>query len=494
MGGFADYDRFDAVGLAELVRRKEISALELLDEARARCDQVNPKLNAVICRMDAQAGLAAGAADADRPFAGVPFLVKDLGPAFAGAPLSCGSRLFANYVPKEDGEIIKRFKAAGFVTFGKTNVPEIGLVPFTEPELFGPCRNPWDLERTPGGSSGGAASAVAAGIVPLAHASDGGGSIRIPASCCGLVGLKTSRGLNPREMQNQTIVSGFAVDHVLSRTVRNSAAVLDAVCNRPDAGFLAGLDIAPPRLKVAVVRSAMFGSSVAPEVRTALDNAIKLMESLGHDVEDAEPKVDYAEFGMAFLTYWAISARQALDGAIQITGRAAGRSDVELSTWTLASVGGVLSEADKGHADAVISEATRAFMEFSRNWDVIMSPVLGALPLRIGQNSPTASEKVAMRIVEALQSPWLMKSVMKAVAAKSFAFAPFTAQFNMTGQPAISVPLWWSAQGLPVGIQFAAKTNEDGLLLRLARQLELAQPWLQRRPPVWPGEIVREAA
>jgi amidase len=308
------------------------------------------------------------------------------------------------------------------------------------------------------------------------------------------VGLKTSRGLNPREMQNQTVTSGFAVDHVLSRTVRDSAAVLDAVCNRPNAGFLPGLEVAPPRLKVAVVRSAMFGSSVAPEVRTALENAVTLMASLGHDVEDAEPKVDYAEFGMAFLIYWAISARQALDGAIQFTGRATCRTDVELSTWTLASVGGVLSEADRAHADAVISEATRAFVDFSRNWDIIMSPVLGALPLRIGQNSPTASEKIAMRLVERLQSPWLMKSLMKAVAAKSFAFAPFTAQFNMTGQPAISVPLCWSPEGLPVGIQFAAKTNEDGLLLRLAHQLELAQPWAQRRPPVWSGEVVRKAA
>ncbi len=494
MGGFADYDRYDAVGLAELVRRKDVSALELLDEARARCDRVNPKLNAVVHRLDAQAELATSAADADRPFAGVPFLLKDLGPALAGAPLSCGSRLFAKYVPGVDGEIVKRFKAAGLVAFGKTNVPEMGLVPFTEPELFGPCRNPWNLQRTPGGSSGGAAAAVAAGIVPMAHASDGGGSIRIPASCCGLVGLKTSRGLNPKEAQKETIISDFAVDHVVSRTVRDSAAALDAVCNRPNAGFLSSLEAAPKRLKVAVVRSAMFGSSVAPEVRAALENAVKLIESLGHDVEDAEPKVDYAEFGMAFLIYWAIGTKQVLDGAVQLTGRAASRSDVELSTWTLASVGGVVSDADKAHADAVISEATRAFLAFSENWDIVMSPVLGALPLRIGQNRPTASEKVAMRVLDGLRSPWLMKSLMRAIAAKSFAFAPFTAQFNMTGQPAISVPLCWSPDGLPVGIQFAAKRNEDELLLRLARQLELAQPWAERRPPVWSGEIVREAA
>jgi Asp-tRNA(Asn)/Glu-tRNA(Gln) amidotransferase A subunit family amidase len=494
MSGFAEYDRYDAVGLAELVRKREVSAAELLAEARHRCDRVNPRLNAVVYRLDAEAERAASAVDTDRPFTGVPFLVKDLGAPLAGAPFTCGSRLFANYVPEEDGEIIKRFKAAGLVTFGKTNVPEIGLVPFTEPELFGPCRNPWNLDRTPGGSSGGAASAVAAGIVPMAHASDGGGSIRIPASCCGLVGLKTSRGLNPRDPQTETIISDFGVDHVVSRTVRDSAAALDAVCNRLNAGFQSGLEVPPQSLKVAVVRSAMFGPSVAPEVRAALDSAVRLMESLGHHLEDAEPRVDYAEFGMAFLTYWAISAQEVLNNAAELLGHSVLRQDVELSTWTLASVGGVVPDAEKAWAKAVIERATKVFLEFSKNYDVIMSPVLGSLPLHIGQNSPSSSEKVAMRVVDGLHSPWLMKAVMRAIAAKSFAFAPFTAQFNMTGQPAISVPLAWSPDGLPIGIQFAGKLNADGLLLRLARQLELAQAWAYRRPPLWSGENVPEAA
>ena len=195
---FAEYGRYDAVGLADLVRKKEISPRELLQEALERCDRVNPKLNAVIYRMDGAAEKAAAAIDRAQPFAGVPFLAKDIGPALAGAPLTSGSRLFANYVPREDGEIVARFKRAGLVIFGKTNVPEFGLVPFTESELFGPCRNPWDTGRTPGGSSGGSAAAVAAGIVPMAHGNDGGGSIRIPASCCGLFGLKPSRGLNPQ--------------------------------------------------------------------------------------------------------------------------------------------------------------------------------------------------------------------------------------------------------------------------------------------------------
>ncbi len=494
MSGFPEYDRYDAVGLADLVRKKEISSRDLLDEARARCDRVNPKLNAVIHRTDEQAGRAASAIDLAQPLAGVPFLVKDLGPALAGAPLTSGSKLFANYIPAEDGELIKRFKAAGLVAFGKTNVPELGLVPVTEPELFGPCRNPWDTGRTPGGSSGGAASAVAAGIVPMAHASDGGGSIRIPASCCGLFGLKTSRGLNPKAAQILTITEEFGVDHVVSRSVRDSAAALDAVCNRVNAGFLAGLEAVPRDLRVGVVRSPMLGASVAPEVAAALESAATLMRGLGHDVQDAEPKVDYASVGMAFLTYWAISANQILDGAQQITGRKTARGDVELTTWTLARAGGVMGGMDREHARSVIWQATKAFTEFLDKYDLIMSPVLAAPPLRIGQNAVTGPETIAMRIVDGIKSPWLMKTLLKAVAAKSFAFAAFTAPFNMTGQPAISVPLHWTPDGLPIGIQFAAKLGADSLLLRLARQLEIAQPWADRRPPVWAGERVREAA
>ncbi len=495
MSAITEYGCYDALGLAELVRKREVGAAELVREAGERCDRVNSRINAVVCRLDEQAERAAGgAADASGVFAGVPFLVKDLGPALAGAPLTCGSRLFANYIPKEDGEIVKRFKAAGLLPFGKTNVPELGLVPFTEPELFGPCRNPWDLSRTPGGSSGGAAAAVAAGIVPMAHASDGGGSIRIPASCCGLVGLKTSRGLNPRDTPVQTITADFGVDHVLTRSVRDSAAALDAICNRPNAGFLAGLERPPRGLRVAVVRSAMFGSSVAPDVREALDGAVALMETLGHRVEDAEPEVDYAEFGLAFLTYWAIGAKQALDGAAQFVGRGARREDVELSTWMLAGVGGAASKADAARAKSVIDRATQAYIRFSAGYDIVMSPVLAAPPLRIGQNSPTSSEKVAMKVAQGLQSPWLTKAILKAIAAKSFAFAPFTAQFNVTGQPAISIPLAFPAGGLPIGIQFAGNVNADGLLLRLARQLELARPWAARRPRVWSGENVPQAA
>ena len=495
MGGFPQYDDFDAAGLAQLVRRREVSPRELLHEALERCSRVNPRLNAVIHLMEAEAEAAAAAAiDSAQPLAGVPFLAKDLGPPLAGAPLTSGSRLFANYVPAEDGELMKRFKSAGFVIFGKTNVPEFGLVPVTEPELFGPSRNPWDLNRTPGGSSGGAAAAVAAGIVPVAHASDGGGSIRIPASCCGLFGLKPSRGLNPRVAQAQTITEDFGVDHVLSRSVRDSAAVLDAICNPVNPGFLAGLEAPPRRLRIGAVRSAMLGKTVEPRVRAALDGAAALLEGLGHEVEYAGPEVDYDEFRAAFLTCWAINARQVLDSAAQSLGRQVRRTDVELGTWRLAAAGGVMAATDKERARRALWKAAKAYTAFFNRYDILMSPVLAAPPLRIGENRITAGEKLLMLIVKATQSPWLMKALMHALAAKSFAFAAFTAPFNMTGQPAMSVPLFWTPDGLPIGIQFAAKLGADGLLLRLARQIEIERDWKPRRPPVWAGERVQEAA
>jgi len=490
MSGFADYDNFDAVGLAELVRRRDVSARELLAEARVRADRVNGALNAIVYRRDADADREAVTADARAPLAGVPFLVKDLGPPLAGAPLTSGSKLFADHVPDYDGEIVKRFKAAGLIAFGKTNVPEFGLVPVTEPALFGPCRNPWDTERTPGGSSGGAAAAVAAGVVPMAHASDGGGSIRIPASCCGLVGLKTSRGLNPVE----PFTPDYIVDHVVSRTVRDSAAALDATSERAGAGFLAGLDAPPPRLRVGVVRSAMLAGAVSPVVKDALDAAAHLMESLGHHVEDAEPAVDYDAFASAFLIEWATGARVMLDNLPPaVLGRAATKDDVEFGTWTLTTIGGHLM-AQRAEAQATLQTESAKLIEFFTRYDVLLSPVLATPPLRINEAGAPFPEKTAAKIATAAGSPERLRSIVRAVARKSFAFAAFSAPFNMSGQPAISVPLCETPDGLPIGMQFAGRIGDDGLLLRLARELEQAAPWSARRPRVWSGDAPRQPA
>jgi amidase len=494
MSGFNDYDLYDAVGLAGLVRSKQVSARELLEEAVTRCDRADPELNAVVYRMDAQALQAAAAADTGAPLAGVPFLAKDLGSAVGGAPLTSGSRLMANYVPPEDSELVKRFRQAGLNIFGKTNVPEFGMVPVTEPELYGPCRNPWNTARTPGGSSGGSAAAVAAGIVPMAHATDGGGSIRIPASCCGIFGLKTTRGLNPRAPDAATITSDFGVEHVVSRSVRDSAAALDSVCNRGEGGFFEGLETPAGRLRVAVVRSAMLGSNVAPEVQAALNDAARLMQNLGHEVEDAEPRLNWSEVGMAFLTYWAIGADQTIEASGALVGRKPAKGDVELTTWALANAGRAMRGADEEKARQTIAKATKTLNVFFERYDILMSPTLAAPPLKIGQNAVTPFEAAALNLVDALKSRMLIKVLLKAVAAKSFAFAAFTAPFNVTGQPAMSVPLGWTKDGLPIGIQFAAKFGGDGLLLRLARQLEEAQPWAKRRPRIWTGEPALQVA
>jgi amidase len=376
------------------------------------------------------------------------------------------------------------------IFFGKTNVPEFGLVPVTEPQLFGLCRNPWDLNRTPGGSSGGAAAAVAAGIVPMAHASDGGGSIRIPASCCGLFGLKPSRGLNPRPAQLETITEDFGVDHVISRTVRDSAAALDATCGRPGSGYLAGLDRPPGRLRIGVVRSAMLGKRVAPEVERATEDTVSLLKELGHEVEDAEPQVDYRAFRRAFLIFWAVSVREILDQAAEMLGRKPVPPEIEAATWGLANAGGALSNEDTWRAGRSLREAAKAFAAYFERFDIMLSPALARPPLIIGENRITSVEKLAMRAVDFVKVPWLTKTLLHAVAARSFAFAAFTAPFNTTGQPAMSVPLHWTPQGIPIGMQFAAKFNADGLLLRLARQLELAQNWTSRRPPVWSGDRI----
>jgi amidase len=490
MGGFAAYGDYDAVGLAALVRKREVSPRELLAEALERCSRVNPRLNAVVYRMDAAAEQAAAAIDPSQQFAGVPFLAKDIGPALAGAPLASGSRLFASYIPSEDGELFSRYKRAGLVFFGKTNVPEFGLLPVTEPELYGPCRNPWDLERTPGGSSGGAAAAVAAGIVPMAHGNDGGGSIRIPASCCGIFGLKPSRGLNSPFSALPLLTNDFTADHVLSRSVRDSAAALDVSCNRAHAGFFANLENPPGRLRIGVIRSAMLGSTVSPEVKEALNRAVKLLEDLGHDIEDAEPDTSYSELALAFLTYWAIGMAQTLDNAAAVAGRAPSRSLVEPASWALAQVGRAMMGAQEARAGRVIWQATKAFSAYFDRFDIMLSPVLAAPPLRIGETKLKATEEIVMRFVETVNLPWLMMATLKAIAAKSFAFAAFTGPFNVTGQPAMSVPLHWTRDGLPIGMQFAARLGGDGLLLRLARQLEIAQPWEARHPPVWAGEAV----
>lgn len=483
----SDYPDHDAIGLAGLVERREASPRELLDAAIKRAEALNPTLNAIVLRDDAAARTRAARADAlQGPFAGVPYLVKDLGAAVAGLRLSMGSRHYRHYIAAADSPLIARTKAAGFNIFGKTNTPEFGQMPYTEPALFGACRNPWNLDHTPGGSSGGAAAAVAAGIVPIAHASDGGGSIRIPASCCGIFGFKPSR--DPALVASPS-AGDLIVEHAVSRSVRDSALLLDITTARaapPGARgtCLGALDEPLGKLRIGYVTDPMFAPALSADVRAALDDAATLAASLGHEVEPATLNLGYAQAAEVFLMLWATLAEDAVFGAQAITGRKPARDEFEPTSWTMALVGRKLARARLPDMLELQRQITVQVVSAVSRYDVILCAPLAAPPVRIGALRPTPFENLQMQILAALPVKPLLERVLAQASTRAFAWAGCTALFNLTGQPAMSVPLYWSPRGLPIGTQFVARHGDDALLLKLARQFEIARPWFDKRPPL----------
>jgi amidase len=492
----SDYLAHDAIGLAELVRTRAASPRELLDIAIARAEAVNPAINAIVLKdydaarrraSDPHAGMPH-----DAPLAGVPYLIKDLGAPVAGLPMSMGSRHYHRYVPAEDAPVVALARAAGLNLFGKTSTPELGQMPYTEPELFGPCRNPWSLDHTPGGSSGGAAAAVAAGVVPLAHASDGGGSIRIPASCCGLFGLKPSRGRVPSA---GTAAPGeLGIDHALSRSVRDSALLLDIHCGhtpqRPAGApgtFLGALREPCKPLAIAYVTDPMLAPALSADVRAALDDAATLAASLGHRIEPVALGIDFDAVRHAFLIISSISTRDMVLGAARITGRKPARSEFEIATWAMAQIGRKLGERELPAALAEQQRIAARLADLLSRYDVILCATLAAAPIGIGEMQPTVAERAQMRAVTTLALEPLLRKMLAQAADKAFAWAGCTELFNLGGQPAMSVPLYWNARGLPVGVQFAARTGGEATLLRLAAQLEDARPWFAKRPPLLPA-------
>ena len=491
----SDYLSHDAIGLAELVRKGEVSARELLDTAISRAEAVNPAINALVLKdYDAareratilSANNANGAAEG--PFAGVPYLIKDLGAPVAGLRMTMGSRHYRYYVPKEDAPIVTLTKAAGFNIFGKTNTPELGQMPYTEPELFGPCRNPWSLDHTPGGSSGGAAAAVAAGIVPIAHASDGGGSIRIPASCCGLFGLKPSRSRQPPGLVPAP--GELGVDHAVSRSVRDSALLLDYTGGNaalpPGApGTLLGATREPCKpLDIAYVTEGMLAPSLSVDARAALDDAAQLATSLGHRVEPVSLGLDFDTIRHSFLTMWSVVAEDIVLNAERVSGRKPQRSEFEIATWAMAHIGRKLGERGLPAALEEQRRVTAKLTDLLTRYDVILCATLASAPIKIGEMLPTSVERMQMHAVTAVPIEALMKKMLDEASNKAFAWAGCTELFNLTGQPAMSVPLYWNARGLPVGVQFASREGDEATLFRLAAQLEEARPWFNRRPPL----------
>ena len=472
MSRIKDYENCDALGLAQLIRRGDVSALEVLDEAIERAEAANPRINAIVAKCYSAARRQAALPLPDSPLAGVPFLIKDI-TYLQGLPSTSGSRLFADFVPDHDSEIVARYRAAGLLMFGKTNTPEFGLNVTTEPALFGATRNPWNLGKTAGGSSGGAAAAVAMSVIPAAHATDGGGSIRIPAACCGLVGLKPTRARNPSGPDVGEGWGGMSTAHVVSRSVRDSAAFLDATHGPApgdpycapafDGSFLTLCANAPRRLRIAVDTSSLTDAPTHPDCIAAVARAAQLCESLGHNVEAASPKFDRMAFRSATGVVVSACIANLVDSRVAALGRSLRDDDIESNTRVTVEYGRSIAAQRYAAAVLTIHQTGRAVARFHQTYDLMLTPTLVAPPVSLG---------------------WLdTQSPDQATFGDRFTrFWGFTNLQNATGQPAISLPLFWNADNLPIGVQFVGRFGDDLLLLQLATELERAQPWFDRRP------------
>ena len=468
-----DYERYDGLGLAGLVKDGGVSPDELLEAAIERVEQRNPAVNAVVDRMYNQAKAAIAAGLPSSPFAGVPYLLKDLGPSYAGTITSLGSSAFRTFIRDQDSEMVVRLKQAGLVIFGKTHTPEFGLSTSSESRLFGAAHNPWNLEYSAGGSSSGSAAAVASGMVPAAYATDGGGSIRIPASCCGLFGLKPSRARTPMGPEVGERWSGMVIAHAITRSVRDSAALLDATAGAdigdpywappPKRSYQAEVGTDPGRLRIAFTTKPWTLHEVDSECVDAVNEAAKLCEDLGHYVEEASPKIDQGAIGGAVWVIMIAHTRVLLQLAATVLGRQATSEDVETVTWAYAENARQFSASDYVEAINVMHRTGRVVGRFFTGYDILLTPTMCTPPHKLGQVSMMSTDIEAYHDI-----------VLGDVA--------FTQLFNACGNPAMSVPLHWSAEGLPVGVQFAAPFGDEATLFRLAAQLETARPWTNRRP------------
>ncbi len=475
MGDFTEYENFDALGLADLVRRKQVSAEELLESAILRVETRNPQINAVTMKLYDYGRQAIADGLPDGPFRGVPYLMKDLTASIAGVKMTRGSKFFADTPPAPiDSEHVKRLKRAGLVIFGRTNTCELGLSLTCEPQLHGPTRNPWNVAHISGGSSGGAAAAVGARMLPMAHASDGFGSIRAPAACCGLVGLKPTRGRNTFSPITGEGLGGCSTEHAVSLTVRDIAALLDAThgagpgdpyaAPAPARPFLDEVGADLGRLKIAWTGKAPNGAPVEAECLRLLEQTAKLCADLGHHVEECDPAVDGADIVPTFVTLAAANTVVNLS-THPTAGRMARAEDVERITWLTAKMGEKISAADYVRATQTAHRLGRQMAAFHSRWDVLLTPGLASPAVKLG---------------------WLdmMMDDVDEYWQRVFRFSPFTVWFNLTGQPGMMLPLGQSASGLPIAVQLVAPFGDEATLFRLGAQLEAANPWIGRKPGI----------
>ncbi|MBA4287167.1 MAG: amidase [Xanthomonadaceae bacterium] len=490
---FKEYLQYDATGLAALIAAREVSASEVLDAALARLEAVNPQINAFCTPMiDAARTRAAGPLSG--PFAGVPFLIKDIAQHVKGVPTSAGTGVLKDWCPGVSSEIVLRFERAGLVSFGKTTLPELALKGCTESRLWGPTRNPWKLDRTPGGSSGGAAAAVAAGIVPAASASDGGGSIRIPASYCGLFGLRPGRGRVPPGPTHDEFWEGASSEHALTRTVRDSAGLLDAIHGAdqgspfriaaPERPYADEVGRDPGRLRIGFSTASPINQPVDPDYVRAVHDTAKLLESLGHHVEEARPAIDGMALARCYLTMYYGQTAAAVDHACALTG--ASEADFELETRALALFGRSLTAGEYVARRQEWNGFMRALGDFHQRYDLYLVPSAAQAPALIGSQDLPLAEQIGIRAVLklGLGRQVLKSGLIDRIAGKSLGRVPFTQLSNLTFTPSMSVPLHMDRDGLPIGMQFVAASGGEGLLIRLASQLEAAAPWAGRRAPI----------
>ena len=484
--GIADDTRWlDATAQADLVADGELTAVELHDAAAERIELLDTSINAVVMRWFDRARHQAEAFDnlpksapaRTAPFAGVPFLLKDLHTHLAGMPLTNGNRAMKQAQPlsTHDSTLVSRFHDAGLITMGRTNSPELGSLPVTEPMAYGPTRNPWDLGRTPGGSSGGASAAVASGMVPIAHASDGGGSIRIPASCTGLVGLKPTQGR--LSMGPERDESGLSTQLCVSRSVRDTARLLDAVhgpgvgdtviAPPPSRPYTNELAVDPGVLKIGLLDTHPIGGQLHPDCVDAVRAAASLLDLLGHHVETDHPSVlEDRSFTARFMALWATTMAVGIDAMSTMVGRELTADDIEPVNWAQAEYARTVTGVDYAESLAAIGQYRRALHRWwADGWDLLLTPTLAEPPVAIGEHdSPPDNPMHGM--------------------ARAGQFVAFTPPFNTSGQPAISLPLYWNAEGLPIGVQLVAAYGREDLLIRVASQLEQAQPWADHHPPL----------
>lgn len=486
---FDEYRSHDATGLAKLVADKQISAAELLTLARERAAAVNPKINAIVRDVP-----ATPSDELTGPFAGVPFLIKDLAQDYAGLPSSAGSRSLADTPAAEHATVVQRWIDAGLVIFGKTNLPEFGAKAISEPVLWGPARNPWNLDRTPGGSSGGSAAAVAAGIVPCAGANDGGGSTRIPAACCGLVGLKPGRGVTPMGPGHSESMHGAAVQGVVSRTVRDTAAMFDVIAGGEPFGpyvpapaestYASAVGQDPGTLRIGVRIPSAITPQPHREAYAAVETAIRVLTDLGHHVEELRSApFDDAQLAREFLLTWFVYVAWEVDEAKRLSG--AGDDDFERDTQIMAALGRATSSV--AYVDAVQRrhEHTRRLSTYFENYDLLLTPTLATPPPRIAEfDLPAGLARGADLLLRTRTAKLLRHTkIVDDMVENNLGWVPYTQLANLTGRPAISLPLHWTADGLPLGVQFVAPLAGETLLIRLAAQLEEALPWADRVAP-----------